>query len=65
MAKSKPEIKITIGALKNMIMYMQEMIYDGNVGDLHADKATHPLEISFLDYLIDLRTKYREENSDE
>ena len=49
----------------NMIMYMQEMIYDGTVGDLHADKATHPLEISFLDYLIDLRTKYREENSDE
>jgi hypothetical protein len=47
------KVEITEGALDNMIDYMSDYIY--TYLDKEADRATRPLEISFLDYLISLK----------
>ena len=48
---------ITEGQLEHMIGYMQELIFI--YMDEDADSATHPLEIGFLDGLIEVKTKQR------
>ena len=55
--KSQETVEITVGALDNMIDYMDELIYQHK--DENADLATHPFEVGFLDYLISVRDKQR------
>ena len=54
--KSQETVEITVGALDNMIDYMDELIYQHK--DENADLATHPFEVGFLDYLISVRAKH-------
>ena len=51
-------VKIPIATLNRMIEYMREYIFK-LTGDKHSDSATHPLDMPFLDYLIELKTEYR------
>tara|TARA_R100000781_G_C4040622_1_gene113837 strand:- start:241 stop:432 length:192 start_codon:yes stop_codon:yes gene_type:complete len=55
MENKEKTVEITETALTNMIDYMRELIYQYK--DEEADLATHPFEISFLDYLISVRDK--------
>ena len=60
--KEHKTVEITVGALDNMIDYMNELIYQYK--DENADRATHPFEVGFLDYLISVRTKHlKKENN--
>ena len=60
--KSQETVEITVGALDNMIDYMDELIYQYK--DENADRATHPFEVGFLDYLISVKTKHlKKENN--
>ena len=54
--KEHKTVEITVGALDNMIDYMNELIYQYK--DENADRATHPFEVGFLDYLISVKTKH-------
>ena len=54
--KEHKTVEITVGALDNMIDYMDELIYQHK--DENADLATHPFEVGFLDYLISVRAKH-------
>jgi hypothetical protein len=58
MAK-KDTVEITIEALDNMISYMRELIF--KYKDADADLATYPFEVGFLDYLISVKTKLKNE----
>ena len=51
-------VKIPIATLNRMIEYMREYIFK-LTGDEHSDRATHPLDMPFLDYLIELKTNHR------
>ena len=54
--KSQETVEITVGALDNMIDYMDELISQHK--DENADLATHPFEVGFLDYLISVKAKH-------
>ena len=54
----KNTINIIEVTLDRMIEYMREYIFK-LTGDKHSDSATHPLDMPFLDYLIELKTEYR------
>ena len=54
----KNTINIKEVTLDRMIEYMREYIFK-LTGDEHSDRATHPLDMPFLDYLIELKTEYR------
>ena len=54
--KEHKTVEITVGALDNMIDYMDELIYQYK--DENADLATHPFGVGFLDYLISVRAKH-------
>ena len=54
----KDKIEIKEITLDRMIEYMREYIFK-LTGDEHSDSATHPLDMPFLDYLIELRDKHR------
>tara|TARA_Y100001938_G_scaffold42935_1_gene59219 strand:+ start:26828 stop:27010 length:183 start_codon:yes stop_codon:yes gene_type:complete len=56
-------IKITEATLSRMIEYMREYIFK-LTGDDDSDRATHPLDMPFLDYLIELRSEYRRKQKD-
>ena len=49
------EVIISESILDNMIDYMRELIFDYK--DKDADLTTHPLEVGFLDGLIEIRRK--------
>ena len=49
----KNTINIKEVTLDRMIEYMREYIFK-LTGDEHSDRATHPLDMPFLDYLIEL-----------
>ena len=55
---SKEMIQIKEVTLNRMIEYMREYIFK-LTGDEHSDSATHPLDMPFLDYLIELKSEYR------
>ena len=55
---SNDTIKIKEVTLDRMISYMREYIFE-LTGDEHSDSATHPLDMPFLDYLIELKSKHR------
>jgi hypothetical protein len=55
-------IQIKEVTLNRMIEYMREYIFK-LTGDEHSDSATHPLDMPFLDYLIELKTEYRREQN--
>jgi hypothetical protein len=59
---SKDMIQIKEVTLNRMIEYMREYIFK-LTGDEHSDSATHPLDMPFLDYLIELKTEYRREQN--
>ena len=54
----KNTINIKEVTLDRMIEYMREYIFK-LTGDEHSDRATHPLDMPFLDYLIELKAEYR------
>ena len=51
-------IQIKEVTLNRMIEYMSEYIFK-LTGDEHSDSATHPLDMPFLDYLIELKSEHR------
>ena len=59
--KSQETVEITVGALDNMIDYMNELIFQYKQKfDEDADRTTHPFEVGFLDYLISVKTKLKQ-----
>lgn len=54
----KNTINIKEVTLDRMIEYMREYIFK-LTGDEHSDRATHPLDMPFLDYLIELKHEHR------
>ena len=60
---SEDTIQIKEVTLDRMIEYMREYIFK-LTGDEHSDSATHPLDMPFLDYLIELRNKNRRKQND-
>ena len=51
-------IEIKEVTLNRMIEYMREYIFK-LTGDEHSDSATQPLDMPFLDYLIELKSEHR------
>jgi hypothetical protein len=60
--KKWKDIVINYYSLEQMIEYMRELIYVHK--DKDADKATHPLEIGFLDFLITLQTEWNDKQKE-
>ena len=58
------KIEIKEVTLDRMIEYMREYIFE-LTGDEHSDSATHPFDMPFLDYLIDLKSKHQKEKVNE
>ena len=54
-------IPVKLVTFNRLIDYVSDAIFKGNPD---ADNATHPLEISFLDYIIKLKTAAIKETKD-
>jgi len=47
-------IELTEGSVSLLIGVLREHIFV-HTGDMHSDKATHPIEVNLLDQLIEKR----------
>ena len=55
-------IPVKLVTFNRLIDYVSDAIFEGNPD---ADNATHPLDMPFLDYIIELKTKAIKEAKDE